>query len=57
MLQTWGGGSDSYIEYLIKHARLTNSDDNFWADTWTTAVDSSIKTLLRVMLCHARAST
>ncbi|KAI0794361.1 glycoside hydrolase family 47 protein [Fomes fomentarius] len=44
---TWGGGSDSYIEYLIKYARLTNADDSFWADTWTTAVDSSIKTLLR----------
>ncbi|RPD61256.1 glycoside hydrolase family 47 protein [Lentinus tigrinus ALCF2SS1-6] len=44
---TWGGGSDSYLEYLIKYARLTNTDDNLFADTWATAVDSSIHTLLR----------
>ncbi|KIM46842.1 glycoside hydrolase family 47 protein [Hebeloma cylindrosporum] len=44
---TWGGGSDSYFEYLIKHARLSNTDDNLFADTWHTAVDSSIKNLLR----------
>ncbi|PPQ72724.1 hypothetical protein CVT24_012558 [Panaeolus cyanescens] len=44
---TWGGGSDSYFEYLIKHARLSNTDDNLFADTWHTAVDSSITTLLR----------
>ncbi|KAF8960356.1 glycoside hydrolase family 47 protein [Flammula alnicola] len=44
---TWGGGSDSYFEYLIKHARLSNTDNNLFADTWHTAVDSSIKTLLR----------
>ncbi|KAF9568668.1 glycoside hydrolase family 47 protein [Agrocybe pediades] len=44
---TWGGGSDSYFEYLIKHARLSNTNDNLFADTWHTAVDSSIKTLLR----------
>ncbi|TRM63574.1 glycoside hydrolase family 47 protein [Schizophyllum amplum] len=44
---TWGGGSDSYLEYLIKYARLTNTDDNSWVDAWQTGVDSSIKTLLR----------
>ncbi|KAF9467828.1 glycoside hydrolase family 47 protein [Collybia nuda] len=44
---TWGGGSDSYFEYLIKHARLSNSDDEIFADTWRTAVDSSIKNLLK----------
>ncbi|KAJ8082828.1 hypothetical protein PM082_008684 [Marasmius tenuissimus] len=44
---TWGGGSDSYFEYLIKFARLTNTDDNLFTDTWVTAVDSSIKYLLR----------
>ncbi|KAK7032614.1 hypothetical protein VNI00_012877 [Paramarasmius palmivorus] len=44
---TWGGGSDSYFEYLIKYARLTNTDDNLFADLWHTAVDSSIKFLLR----------
>ncbi|KAG0704897.1 glycoside hydrolase family 47 protein [Suillus ampliporus] len=44
---TWGGGSDSYFEYLIKYARLTNTDDNSYADAWSTAVDTSMKTLLR----------
>lgn len=44
---TWGGGSDSYFEYLIKYARLTNTDDNSYADAWVTAVDTSMKTLLR----------
>ncbi|KAI0035798.1 glycoside hydrolase family 47 protein [Vararia minispora EC-137] len=43
---TWGGGSDSYFEYLIKYARLTNTDDQIFADNWLTAVDSSIKVLL-----------
>ena len=42
---TWGGGTDSYLEYLIKYARITNTDDNLFADTWATAVDSSIRTL------------
>ncbi|KIK94004.1 glycoside hydrolase family 47 protein [Paxillus rubicundulus Ve08.2h10] len=44
---TWGGGSDSYFEYLIKYPRLTNTDDNSYADAWLTAVDTSIKELLR----------
>ncbi|KAI8976706.1 seven-hairpin glycosidase [Trametes punicea] len=44
---TWGGGSDSYLEYLIKYARITNTNDTLFADTWHTAVDSSIHTLLR----------
>ncbi|KAF8814741.1 glycoside hydrolase family 47 protein [Phlegmacium glaucopus] len=44
---TWGGGSDSYFEYLIKFARLSNTDNNLFADTWHTAVDSSIKNMLR----------
>ncbi|KAF8837975.1 glycoside hydrolase family 47 protein [Paxillus ammoniavirescens] len=44
---TWGGGSDSYFEYLIKYPRLTNTDDNSYADAWVTAVDTSIKELLR----------
>ncbi|RXW15707.1 hypothetical protein EST38_g10151 [Candolleomyces aberdarensis] len=44
---TWGGGGDSYFEYLIKHARLSNTDDNLYADTWLTAIDSSIQHLLR----------
>ncbi|KIJ11859.1 glycoside hydrolase family 47 protein [Paxillus involutus ATCC 200175] len=44
---TWGSGSDSYFEYLIKYPRLTNTDDNSYADAWLTAVDTSMKELLR----------
>ncbi|KIK66353.1 glycoside hydrolase family 47 protein [Collybiopsis luxurians FD-317 M1] len=44
---TWGGGTDSYLEYLIKYARITNTPDNLFADTWHAAVDSSIKVLMR----------
>jgi mannosyl-oligosaccharide alpha-1,2-mannosidase len=44
---TWGGGSDSYFEYLIKYARLNLTDDHIFADTWHTAGDSSIKMLLK----------
>ncbi|KAH7886959.1 glycoside hydrolase family 47 protein [Phlebopus sp. FC_14] len=44
---SWGGGSDSYFEYLIKYARLTNTDDNSYADAWITAVNTSINELLR----------
>lgn len=41
-LQTWGGGTDSYFEYLIKYGRLTNNADTVWVKNWLTAVDSSI---------------
>ncbi|KAI9438671.1 glycoside hydrolase family 47 protein [Lactarius indigo] len=44
---TWGGGSDSYFEYLIKYARLPNTTDTIFADSWFTAVDSSIKSLMK----------
>ncbi|KXN84061.1 putative mannosyl-oligosaccharide alpha-1,2-mannosidase 1B [Leucoagaricus sp. SymC.cos] len=44
---TWGGGSDSYFEYLIKYARLNNTVDPIYADTWKLAVDSSLSTLLK----------
>lgn len=50
--QTWGGGSDSYFEYLIKYARLSTTADNSFADTWLTAVDSSIEYLKRVSFVH-----
>ncbi|KAJ7643768.1 seven-hairpin glycosidase [Roridomyces roridus] len=44
---TWGGGSDSYFEYLLKFARYTNNANPIFLDTWKTAVDSSIKHLLK----------
>lgn len=47
-LVTWGGGSDSYFEYLIKYARLTNTNDHIFADTWNTAVDTSSRVLRQV---------
>ncbi|KAG6919821.1 hypothetical protein DXG01_000326 [Tephrocybe rancida] len=46
---TWGGGSDSYFEYLIKYARLNSDADPLYTDTWRVAVDSSIKTLLKAI--------
>ncbi|EJD51258.1 seven-hairpin glycosidase [Auricularia subglabra TFB-10046 SS5] len=45
---TWGGGSDSYFEYLIKYARLTNNADPLWVNTWKTAIDSTIQHLVKV---------
>ena len=48
--QTWGGGSDSYFEYLLKYARLSGTSDPIFIDTWREAVDSSIKVLLKVCL-------
>jgi len=44
---TWGGGSDSYFEYLIKYPRLTDTNDTSFVTAWETAVDTSIKNLLR----------
>ncbi|KAF7338211.1 alpha-1,2-Mannosidase [Mycena venus] len=44
---SWGGGSDSYFEYLLKYGRLTNTNDTLFVDTWKTAVDSTIQYLLR----------
>lgn len=46
--QSWGGASDSYFEYLIKYARLTNNADTLWVETWKTAVDSTLQTLAKV---------
>jgi len=45
--QSWGGGSDSYFEYLLKYARLSNTDDPVFMDTWKNAIDSSVHHLLR----------
>ncbi|KAJ7780785.1 glycoside hydrolase family 47 protein [Mycena maculata] len=39
--------SDSYFEYLVKFARYTNNENPIFLDTWATAVDSSIHTLLK----------
>lgn len=44
---SWGGGADSYFEYLLKYPVLVGLDDPLYIDTWSTAVDSSIKHLLK----------
>ncbi|KAF8512524.1 glycoside hydrolase family 47 protein [Hysterangium stoloniferum] len=44
---TWGGGTDSYLEYLLKYPRLIPDSDPIFINTWQTAVDSSIKYLLK----------
>ncbi|KAG2006822.1 mannosyl-oligosaccharide 1,2-alpha-mannosidase [Coprinopsis cinerea AmutBmut pab1-1] len=44
---TWGGAGDSFYEYLIKYPRLSNTNDLLFADVWATAVDSSIKYLMK----------
>ncbi|GJJ15116.1 hypothetical protein Clacol_009391 [Clathrus columnatus] len=42
---SWGGGTDSYLEYLLKYSRLDPTVDPLFIQTWQTAVDSSIKWL------------
>ncbi|GJJ15130.1 hypothetical protein Clacol_009405 [Clathrus columnatus] len=44
---SWGGGTDSYLEYLLKYPRLNLDADPLFIQTWQTAVDSSIKWLLK----------
>ncbi|SPO35906.1 related to Mannosyl-oligosaccharide alpha-1,2-mannosidase precursor [Pseudozyma flocculosa] len=43
---TWGGGSDSYFEYLIKYAYLLGEDTGPWIPAWINAVKSSIRSLI-----------
>ncbi|KAJ7269965.1 glycoside hydrolase family 47 protein [Mycena rebaudengoi] len=35
---TWGGGSDSYFEYLIKYARLSGTADSTFVDAWKVTI-------------------
>ncbi|KIL63151.1 glycoside hydrolase family 47 protein [Amanita muscaria Koide BX008] len=44
---TWGGGSDSCFEYYLKYTQLFNPSDTILINTWSTAVDSSLKTLFK----------
>lgn len=43
---TWGGGSDSFFEYLIKYAYLIGDDQDVWIPTWVNSVASSIEHLV-----------
>lgn len=45
---SWGGGTDSYLEYLLKYSRLDPTVDPLFIQTWQTAVDSSIKWLHKI---------
>jgi len=47
---SWGGGSDSFFEYLIKYARLSNTNDSTFADSWVAAVNTSMKTLIETSI-------
>ena len=47
---TWGGGNDSYFEYLIKYTQLTNTNDETFASTWKAAIESTIENLLSCVL-------
>ncbi|UZJ53082.1 hypothetical protein CBS101457_002402 [Exobasidium rhododendri] len=42
---TWGGGSDSFFEYLSKYSQLIGSSDTY-LPTWVDSVKSSISHLL-----------
>ncbi|PWN90902.1 seven-hairpin glycosidase [Acaromyces ingoldii] len=42
---TWGGGSDSFFEYLIKYGQLIGSTDTY-IPTWVNSVKSSVKNLI-----------
>ncbi|KAN0065905.1 hypothetical protein ACQY0O_001038 [Thecaphora frezii] len=43
---TFGGGSDSFYEYLIKYAYLIGDDTGPWIPTWIDSVKSGIKHLV-----------
>ncbi|KDN43914.1 glycoside hydrolase family 47 protein [Tilletiaria anomala UBC 951] len=49
---TWGGGSDSFFEYLIKYAYLAGNSSSIFADAWIHSIQSSIKHLLVVPQGH-----
>lgn len=48
---TWGGGSDSYFEYLLKYGILLGSTKT-WIPSWISAVQSSITHLITKAYKH-----
>lgn len=44
---TWGGGSDSYYEYLLKYWVYDPSKTDY-LDTWKAAADTTIKVILNI---------
>ena len=57
MCKTWGGGSDSFFEYLVKYPRLTRTSDPTFINAWREAVDSSLKVLAPLILGIAGLAT
>ncbi|KAI8456681.1 glycoside hydrolase [Phakopsora pachyrhizi] len=47
-LASWGGGVDSYTEYLLKYGMLIENSDPTYIDAWKLAVKSSIENLIQV---------
>ncbi|WAR61832.1 hypothetical protein PtB15_12B524 [Puccinia triticina] len=45
---TWGSGTDSYMEYLLKYGMLIDNKDPSYYQTWQQAVQSSIQKLIQV---------
>ncbi|KAI9611312.1 hypothetical protein KEM48_004553 [Puccinia striiformis f. sp. tritici PST-130] len=48
-LATWGSGTDSYLEYLLKFGMLIGNSGPSYYTTWKQAVQSSIKKLIQVL--------
>lgn len=51
-LATWGGGADSYYEYLLKYGIMSNNQDKSYLEAWKRAVKSSKEHLIQVSLVH-----
>ncbi|KAI7949237.1 hypothetical protein MJO28_008058 [Puccinia striiformis f. sp. tritici] len=49
---TWGGGADSYYEYLLKYGIISQNRDKSYLKTWKLAVESSKQHLLQVSPLH-----
>ncbi|KAI9602424.1 hypothetical protein H4Q26_001713 [Puccinia striiformis f. sp. tritici PST-130] len=48
----WAGGADSYYEYLLKYAIISQNRDESYLKTWKLAVESSKQHLLQVSPLH-----
>ncbi|PLW19473.1 hypothetical protein PCANC_04494 [Puccinia coronata f. sp. avenae] len=51
-LATWGGGADSYYEYLLKYGILSGNRDESYLNAWKLAVKTSKKHLIQVSPVH-----
>ncbi|KAL9940050.1 hypothetical protein V8E36_000755 [Tilletia maclaganii] len=51
-LTSFGGGSDSFIEYQLKYALLTGNPSSPYLKTWITGIKSAIKYLVQSPQSH-----